>query len=475
MPLMRARTLLPLTLALASTAAPAAAADRLVARGGGYGHGVGMSQYGALGFARHGAGYREILGHYYSGTQIGRLEGRSGVRVLLQGTRTPQFDGAVGVVGGRALDPATTYRVTAGAGGNVVLRSPRGRALATFAPPLRVTGPDGGGVRLLGASPNGITSGVYRGSLDFSPGPSGVLAVNNVGLEDYVRGVVAAESPASWPAEALKAQAVAARTYAVTTSKGHPAFDHYVDTRSQMYLGVAGERPTTDAAVAATRDEVVTYQGRPVVTYFFSTSGGRTEDVEHSFLGAPPQPWLRSVEDPYDSVSPRHRWSLVWTLRQAERKLGSWVKGRLQGIEVRRTGSSPRVVAADVVGTRGRTSVTGPQLRTRLGLPDHWVSFTTIRTDVRPPDASAPGAPPAPGGVAPVRSAGGATAALTGRVVPGRAGRTLRIQRRAGEDWVDTARVRTGEGGRYRAPVVEAGTYRVAVSRGVTGPAVRVG
>ncbi len=215
---MRVRTLLPLTLALASTAAPAAAADRLVARGGGFGHGVGMSQYGALGFAKQGVGYRDILAHYYTGTQISRLEGRSGVRVLLQSAQTARFDGAAGVVGGRALDPATTYRVTSGAAGQVVLRSPRGRALATYAAPLRVSGPEGGGVRLLGPSPNGITSGVYRGSLDFSPGPSGVLAVNNVGLEDYVRGVVAAESPASWPAEALLAQAVAARTYAVTTS-----------------------------------------------------------------------------------------------------------------------------------------------------------------------------------------------------------------------------------------------------------------
>jgi stage II sporulation protein D len=470
---MRLRTLVPIAVSLAAVAAPAQAADRLVARGAGYGHGVGMSQYGALGFAQRGAGYREILRHYYTGTAISRLEGRSGVRVLLQGTSVAQFAGATGVVGGRALNPATTYRVTTGAGGQVVLRSPRGRALATFAAPLRVSGPEGGGVRLLGSSPNGITSGWYRGSLDFSPGSSGVLAVNNVGLEDYVRGVVAAESPASWPAEALKAQAVAARTYAVTTTKGAAAFDHYADTRSQMYLGIAGERPTTDAAVAATRDEVVTYGGRAVVTYFFSTSGGRTEDVENSFLGATPQPWLRSVEDPYDHVSPRHRWTLQWTLRQAERRLGSWVKGRLRGIEVERTGSSPRVVAAQVVGTRGRTAVTGPQLRARLGLPDHWVAFTTIRTEVERPEEGAP-APAPPGGVEPVRFAAGARAELAGHVAPGRAGRSLRVQRLARGDWRDVGRVRTTGGGRYRVGVDEAGTYRVVVAKGVTGPAVRV-
>ena len=123
-------------------------------------------------------------------------------------------------------------------------------------------------------------------------------------------GVVSRESPASWPIEALKAQAVAARTYAITTTKGGNGFDHYPDTRSQVYGGVAAETASTDRAVAETRGQVVTYDGEPVITYFFSTSGGRTENVENS-LGGAPQPWLRSVEDPYDDVSPRHRWGPI--------------------------------------------------------------------------------------------------------------------------------------------------------------------
>ena len=112
------------------------------------------------------------------------------------------------------------------------------------------------------------------------------MAINAVGLEQYLRGVVAAESPSNWPAAALQAQAVAARTYAITTSAGGSlGFDQYADTRSQMYRGVASETPSTNAAVNATAGEVVTYGGKPVVTYFFSTSGGRTENVEESVLG----------------------------------------------------------------------------------------------------------------------------------------------------------------------------------------------
>ena len=90
------------------------------------------------------------------------------------------------------------------------------------------------------------------------------------------------ESPASWPLEALKAQAVAARTYAITSTKGGVGFEHYPDTRSQVYGGIGVEQPTTNQAVAETARQVVTYQGRPVTTYFFSTSGGRTENIENS-------------------------------------------------------------------------------------------------------------------------------------------------------------------------------------------------
>ena len=184
-------------------------------------------------------------------------------------------------------------------------------------------------------------------------------AINAVSLEDYVAGVVSRESPSSWPLEALKAQAVAARTYAVTTSKAGAGFDQYADTRSQVYGGVAAETASTNQAVAATRGQVVTYEGEPVVTFFFSTSGGRTENVENTNLGTAPKPWLKSVADPYDGVSPKHRWGPIkLTLRAGRRASSSGlVKGRFKGIKVVRRGRSPRIVSADIVGTGGRTRV----------------------------------------------------------------------------------------------------------------------
>src|SRR5205807_3570774 len=120
--------------------------------------------------------------------------------------------------------------------------------------------------------------GQYRGWLEFRPAGTGssVRTVNALHLEDYARGVVSYEMPASWSAEALKTQAVAARTYAITSSVGGNGYQLYADTRSQMYGGVAAETPSTDAAVAATHGQVVTYKGKPVTTFFFSSSGGHT-------------------------------------------------------------------------------------------------------------------------------------------------------------------------------------------------------
>ena len=188
-----------------------------------------------------------------------------------------------------------------------------------------------------------------------------------------------AESPASWPAEALKAQAITARTYAITTAKSDD-FDHYADTRSQVYKGVGIEQASTNKAIADTRGQIVTYQGQPVVTYFFSTSGGRTESVENTNLGDEPKPWLKSVEDPYDNVSPRHRWTLKPSKASVAKKLGGLVKGSFKGIRVTKRGESPRIMTAEVVGSRGVTQTDGPTLRQRLELFDTWASFTAIKT-----------------------------------------------------------------------------------------------
>jgi stage II sporulation protein D len=455
------RRLILLTLAaVLLAAAPAVAGKRFTIRGAGFGHGVGMSQYGAYGFAKQGATYDEILRHYYTDTELGSAPGET-VRVLLQSTSGDASFSGASRAGNRRLSPSRTYLVRRRGATQVDLLSSGGRRIGSYGAPLRVAG-SGGSVRLGG-------SGSYRGVLEFRPGTfGGVNAINAVSLEQYVAGVISRESPASWPLEALKAQAVAARTYAITTSKSGAGFDHYPDTRSQVYGGVAAETPSTNRAVAETAGQVVTYDGEPVTTFFFSTSGGRTEDVENTSLGVEPLPWLKSVEDPYDDTSPKHRWGPIrLSMSAAQAKLGSLVKGRFKGIRVIRRGSSPRIVKAVVIGTGGRTRTDGATLRARLGLDDTWAYFTSIGTRRAPARV-----PSGTGGAAPA-SGPRPLASITGSVIPARRGAEVQIQLREDGAWRTVSSTIVGRGGRYRAAVAQGGTYR-ALFAGDAGPAVRV-
>lgn len=200
--------------------------------------------------------------------------------------------------------------------------------------------------------------------------------VHRIPLEAYVRGVVAAEVSADWPMAALQAQAVASRTYAITAHAGGSKFDVYADTRSQMYLGKKGETPQTNAAVEATAGQIVTYEGTPAITYFFASSGGQTESVQNAFPGAAPEPWLVGVPDPYDG-GPLHTWTKTIAFPAAARDLKGLVMGSLKGIQVIARGSSPRIVSAYVLGSKGRTLVSGAELAARLGLCSTWAYFKT--------------------------------------------------------------------------------------------------
>jgi stage II sporulation protein D len=460
---------------------PAAhAATKLTITGAGFGHGVGMSQYGAYGFSLKLKDYGFILGHYYTGTSLGKLDSNPEVKVLLQGgKKAVSFSGAV-AAGDVKLDLAKTYTVRRG-GDGLVIRDATGASVGTTPGPLRVDAAVGEPLRLNGTSVPGVRNGLYRGSLLISAAGSAMTVVNALDLEDYVRGVVSGESPSGWPVEALKAQAVAARTYAITTHAGGGAFDQYADTRSQVYRGVAAETPNTDAAVNATAGQVVTYDGQPVTTYFFSTSGGETEDVENSFVGSQPKPWLKAVDDPFDDVSPRHRWGpFRYTAGQVQRKLHRYVRGRFQRIKVLQRGVSPRVVRAQVIGTGGATNVTGPQLRSAFGLYDTWAFFTSVSSKAsktkNPKKAASPPSPSDPsGGVSPgVRAASLSAPRIEGTIAPARAGRWVRVQRRVGSRWVAAADTKVLRGGRYSVAVPGAGVYRVVYGSAV-GPDVRVG
>ena len=347
----------------------AAKARTWVVNGAGFGHGVGMSQYGAYGYAKHAFNYDQILTHYYTGTTIGTTPDRS-VRVLLRdGARSVSFRGA-GSACGAGLKPGKGY-VAKRKGPGVVVQSKKGRRIARCGAAMTAAGAPT--VTLAG-------KGTYRGSLEVRASGSSLQAINVVEIEDYVRGVVSEESPASWPLEALKAQAVAARSYGLSTGIRGGNFDLYDDTRSQAYGGVAAETAKTDQAVSATRLQVVLYAGRVAQTFFFSTSGGHTENNENSSLGfgQPAIPYLRGVEDPFeaDAGSPYEHWKRKFSISRMNSALHSiGLRGKLKNIAVVQRGASPRIVRANLIGTGGTTSVNGPQLRTALGLPDTWAFF----------------------------------------------------------------------------------------------------
>jgi SpoIID/LytB domain protein len=224
--------------------------------------------------------------------------------------------------------------------------------------------------------------------------------VQQVPLERYVRGVVSAEMPSSWPLAALEAQAIASRTYALTAHAGGSRFDVYSDTRSQVYLGARAETAQTNAAVAATAGQIVTYAGSPAITYFFASSGGMTENVENAWPGSEPQPWLRGVPDPYDAGS-QFDWRLSMSFATAAVRLRGLVKGSLHGIEVLTRGVSPRILTAAVLGSAGDTQVSGGELAARLGLQDTWAYFSVRagRAPVKPePDRSGSSTQPTPAG-----------------------------------------------------------------------------
>jgi stage II sporulation protein D len=450
---------------------PASAASTLFIRGGGNGHGIGMSQYGTYGYALHGWSYKQILAHYYTGTQLGTTNPNQTVRVLLGGG-SAAFAGATRA-GGKTLNPSLTYDVVPLPNGQLALvNQTTHKQVGKFNAPLTATGP--GPLSLAGL-------GGYRGSLEFRPnGSGGVYTVNVIGLDDYVRGVIAAEMPSTWGPQALDTQAVAARTYAITTDVSGTFYNLYPDTRSQMYRGVSAETPATDAAVAATAGQIVTYNGAPVVTYFSASSGGHTENIEDAWTGANASPWLRGVDDPYDGAGgdPYHRWTRQLSVTAAAKQLGRLLKGNLVGIRVTRHGASPRIMSAQVIGSKGSTTVTGAQIQSAFGLLSTWAGFTTISGSAG--QAPVTGAVHADNDLSVITQlkrafalVGEHTPILRGRVVPAGRGDSVSVEMLAGTHWRRVGKVRLGKGGAYAVGVGRRGVYRT-VYRGLDGPSVVV-
>ncbi len=204
----------------------------------------------------------------------------------------------------------------------------------------------------------------YRGRTLVVPTSGGITAVNYVPLESYLYSVVGAEMPASWNMEALKSQAVAARSYALFHRRtGDAVFDLGDTTAWQVYSGLEKEAPSTRAAVDATQGQVLTYQGQIINSVFHSCAGGYTENVED--VWSSPLPYLRAVFSP-DRDLAACRWNAVnFTASELSERLS--YSGTIASAVVNRD-SRGRAISLELDGSNGSMSVEGEDVRDDLGL-----------------------------------------------------------------------------------------------------------
>ena len=195
-----------------------------------------------------------------------------------------------------------------------------------------------------------------------------ITVINYVGLEDYVKGVLPYEIDPDWPAEAQKAQAVCARSFALGTSKHTgEGYDLCNTTNCQVYLGANRATEASDAAVNATRGEYLTYDGEPVIGYFFSSDGGATEDAVNVWGGD--YPYLQGKEDPYETHD--SSWSVTLTADEIRQKLVSagYTIGTVANVEVTKRTDTDNVNEVTVTDTDGKTvTIQRDNCRTVFGL-----------------------------------------------------------------------------------------------------------
>ncbi|GAA1953868.1 hypothetical protein GCM10009798_11310 [Nocardioides panacihumi] len=364
-----------------STVNVPAGATSVTVYGEGSGHGHGLSQYGANAAAKRGLSTSQILGHYYPGTRAGAAGGQ--VRVLLStrpalivGTRSGLTANVVGSprrwrlthLRSRAARTATRWRATAVSPTRSRLSYRKGGHWRTYAVATGQLQFNARGlpIRLYAGHDSGTFRGVLRAA-----SPSATSAdrdiVNVVPLEAYVKGVVPNEMPALWAPAAVRAQAIAARTYAVhertTVHRGY--FDVFKDTRSQVYRGYGSEQRASTRAVDATRRQIRTYAGRPAFTQFTASNGG--------YMLANGAPYLVSGRDGYDPVN---AWSKTIPMSAFQARFGSTYP--LRSITVRTyPGAGGWVETVTLTGTNGKTnSIGGVAFRAWAGLKSGSFRFT---------------------------------------------------------------------------------------------------
>ena len=357
--------------------------------GRGWGHGVGLSQYGAHGRALDGQTAKQIVTTYFKGTTIGTMA-NSQVRVLVLSAFKATSTNPVQVYGrggtwaidgiAKTFPADARLKFTPTVSGStttwkVTVTAADGKSLHSGASSNSIRIRSGSGTTLqLWSRPSAYDR--FRGVLRLigkTNGTSTVNVVNELPIESYLKGVVPAEVPASWPAEAVKAQAIAARSYAAYHR--HPStgtYDFYDDTRSQVYLGYLVEKAASNAAISATANQVVrTSTGSIANAMFSSAAGGWTENNENAFVSstgakvAGVYSYLRGVSDrrsdgsSYDEASPYDTWSTkTYTLTQIRAWFAADTRtnvGTLVAIDLRNRGVSGRLISVTLIGSNGTT------------------------------------------------------------------------------------------------------------------------
>ena len=345
-------------------------------RGAGWGHGWGMSQYGAYGAARKGLSWKQILTFYYPGTRVSSVPAGTKIKVWI----TADKDSSLRVLPASGLMVRDTagHRYTVPIGAKYtswrISRSGTGYRLS-----YRTT--DGSYV----TKSTGLTTGTwsfstrskivkvvfpngsvhpYRGTVALIKRGTGGRTINNVLLEDYVKGVVPAEMPTSWAANAVRAQAVVARSYGVRLQKfaGSSGYDICDTTACQVYGGMSRETSGGAAAVKATTGVILTYRGVVARTQFSPSNGGHTARGDY--------PYLAARRDPYDGVIKSQAWTRTLSAGSISR---AWPSvGTVKRLQITsRDGAGAwggRVRTIKIIGSLRTATVSGTTFQRMFGM-----------------------------------------------------------------------------------------------------------
>ncbi|RZI84878.1 MAG: SpoIID/LytB domain-containing protein [Microbacterium sp.] len=371
-------TLLPAASAQAAPEAWKAYDGNLVAVTQGYGHGIGMSQYGAKGRADAGQTVDQILSFYYPGTTKGTSTGLIKVWITADDDQNVVVRPTAGL---RVVDlgngksytlptagKATAWRLTVVAGTTRVnwLKDGTWRGYRPNGKLLTGVGEFRSTANLLNLYHDGANH-PYRGAMRLAAGHT----INVLSLDNYLKGVVASEMPALWATQALRAQAVAARTYAAFERTANPnrSFHVYDTTRSQVYKGYTAEHPNTNAAITATAGRVVLYGGQLAFTQFSASNGG--------FTAKGGKPYLVGKADTFDTAY-RNRELMIGPVTAAKIQKAYPALGTLTRVRVLERDTDHRVLKVELDGSKtGTVIIKGTALRSLIGLRSTYFSFTS--------------------------------------------------------------------------------------------------